>query len=168
MDKDSNIKKELEQEGIDFNGLKKENPFKVPQDYFSGFEQELAEHILKQNEDVPAKRYANERQGFFAKLFGIVRQPRTILAICFLPVILTFGVFMASSLLSGPSYDNYLSDVSQEGYEIYIEENFDSFESLIYEDEDLLSTLEKEDEIDAYIEEYLLFDLEDDDIIDLL
>lgn len=167
MDKDSNINKELEQEGIDLNGLKKENPFKVPADYFSNFEQELATHILSQSEEVPAKLYAAE-EGFFAKLFGLIRKPRTILAICFVPVILTFGVFLASGLLSGPSYDNYLSDVSEEGYEMYIEENFDSFESLIYEDEDLLSTLEKEDELDAFIEEYLLFDLEDDDIIDLL
>lgn len=152
--------------------------FKVPKDYFSALPDEIMEKVQPKAQPnlVPQSNWLDGIAEFFQSLF----QPRYALAYASVAILVVAGIYLSDGFggngesihVTTPIVS--LENISDEVLENYLADNIETIDDDILEEyfveSDVKNTNDynETDEIDEFIEEDILDDLDLDDLEDLL
>jgi len=162
MKKNKNIQKELQELAPTLSKMKKDNPFKVPVDYFIELPQDIRKHTVEKKDS----------SGFLDQILQLLKQHRYAVSFSMISILVLFGFLVfqqGNNSVDQLSLDNF----SQQEINEFVANNIDEFdEDMILQialvDQDNTYDLQSHDELDEYIDEYLINEIDEETLEEIL
>ena len=167
------VKEELQHLSPFLSDLKKENPFKVPQQYFEQLPDELMNRVRKDRLRSSDKTKVSWLDQFLNELVRIF-SPRLVAGFATCVLLLAAGFFFLRQE-QNPAEQEFLAGVSNEEIQQYLSDNIDDIDdemliemSLSHHNVDVLGPIDlKEEEMEEFIEDFM-DDIDDETLEELL
>jgi len=163
MKKDKHIQKELQALAPALSKMKKDNPFKVPIDYFIELPQEIRKQTIEQKNPI----------SFLDLMLQLLKQHKYAVSLSMISILVLLGLFMFKQQDSSFKQLS-LDKISQQEINQFIAYNIDEFDedmilqtALVDEETDIYD-LQSHDELDEYIEEYLINEIDEETLEEIL
>jgi len=171
MKENQEIRNELEEISPFLAGMKKEQPFKVPAQYFEQLQDDVLQQVKAetQKEANPGLSWLDRGIASFLLLF----QPRYAVGFASIAILLVAGIYFSRIETDSTAVSkNTFADLDMEETQEYIASNIEEFESewlmdLAMEEGFGEEETETGDETDLYLEE-IINELDDSDLEELL